>query len=147
MVTSQMSRMEEELCYYRRLLFAGSNGQGLGYSPPASEASGNSSYTSNSNCHSNYNTASSYAATYSPIPATAPLATNSYSVNSPRSNASSSATSSPALSNIAGDFSNGGANGVESFWGYDIPQTPGYLQFNTTGAGHANSWQGQDEAW
>jgi len=133
--------MEEELCYYRRLLFAGANGQGLGISPPPSEASAsvNSSYTAN------YTSASSYPATYSPIPATAGLATSSY-VNSPRSNGSSSANSSPALTNIPGDFGTG-ANGVESFWGYDVPQTPGYLQFNTSNSGQANSWQGQDEGW
>jgi hypothetical protein len=136
-VTSQMSRMEEELCYYRRLLFAGANGQGIGISPPASEASANSTYTAS------YNNSASYPSTYSPISATVPLAMNSY--DSPRSTASSSATSSPALTNIPGDFGN--ANGVESFWGYDVPQTPGYLQFNTSGTSHANSWQGQEDTW
>lgn len=140
-VTSQMSRMEEELCYYRRLLFAGANGQGLGISPPPSEASTsvNSSYSAN------YTSASSYPATYSPIPATSGLATGSY-VNSPRSNGSSSTNSSPALTNIPGDFSSS-ANGVESFWGYDVPQTPGYMQFNTTGTAQTHSWQGADEGW
>lgn len=139
MVTSQMTRMEEELCYYRRLLFAGGKGPGLEYSPPASETSANSSYTSN------YNSPSSYPTTYSPITTTSLPATIPY-VNSPRSNASSSANSSPALSNIPGDFAPSGT-GVESFWGYDVPQTPGYMQFNAAGTTQTQSWNSQDDGW
>jgi hypothetical protein len=137
--SSQMSRMEEELCYYRRLLFNGGNGtgQGLGYSSPSSETSANSSYTAN------YTSTSTYPTTYSPIPATAAPTLSSYAVNSPASNASSSANSSPSLSNIPDDFGSG--NGADGIWGYEVPQTPGYLQFNTSGTGH--NWQGREDTW
>jgi len=141
-VTSQMSRMEEELCYYRRLLFTGTNGQGQEFSPPASETSASnnsSSYTSN------YASPSSYPTTFSPILSTTPLAAGSH-VNSPRSIGSSSTMSSPALSNIPGDFGTTGT-GVESFWGYDVPQTPGYMQFNTTSTTQPQSWNSHDEGW
>jgi len=118
--------MEEELCYYRRLLFAGTSSQINHLSPPSSDTSV-APYTSN------YNSNSTYATSYSPLVGTVPLSnTSSYGVSTPQSNASSSTTSSPTLSNIPGDFSTTG-NGVDSYWGYDAPQTQGYQTFNTSG--------------
>lgn len=129
LAASQMSRMEEELCYYRRLLFAGNGAPVL--SPPSSEKS-TAAYTSN------------YTTSYATMPGAA--TTGSYSTNyttSPHSN-SSSAHSSPDLGNIQGDF--GGANeGVESFWGYEVPQTPSYQQFSTPHTGQG--WQGTQDGW
>lgn len=140
-VTSQMSRMEEELCYYRRLLHTGTNGNGqdLGISPPPSETSANSSYTTS------YTSLSTYPTAFSPIPATASLSVGSYAISSPASIGSSSANSSPSLSNIPDDFGPGNGTGVDGYWGYDVPQTASYMQFNTSGAGQ--NWQSQDETW
>jgi len=125
MVASQMSRMEEELCYYRRLLFTGNGAPVL--SPPSSEKN-IPAYTSNYT--------SSYA---SPPSAVATSYSTSYAA-SPQS----SAHSSPELSNIPGDFGN---EGVDTFWGYDVPQTPGYHTFNPH-TNQGNTWQNtQEEGW
>jgi len=112
-VTSQMAKMEEELCYYRRLLFAGSS---VAYTPPTSATT--ASYAASNP----YQGGSAYAQAYS-TPA-------------------SSAHSSPTLSNIPGDFGPAGeGGGVESFWGYEVPETQyaDYKYADTT------AYQGQSQ--
>jgi hypothetical protein len=101
-VTSQMTKMEEELCYYRRLLFAGSNGNPVVFTPPSSETS---ALYANSN---------SWA--------------QSHAYSTATSNDSSSAHSSPTLSNIPGDFAPAGSG--DSFWGgYDVAEVPQTQQY------------------
>jgi len=111
--------MEEELCYYRRLLFAGNP---AAFTPPSSETSVT---------YANSNSWGAQAPAYS----------------TPPSNGSSSTHSSPTLSNIPGDFGPV-SGGVDNFWGYEVPevaQTPQYQDFKY--ADTSSAYLGQGQQW
>jgi hypothetical protein len=108
LVNSQMGRMEEELGYYRRLLFAGAQQNGLSLPPSSNDIYGPMSYTSNARPYpgSGFSTAGGiqghlttpYAASYhSALPANFAAIPSPVSTENPSSSFASEQFTSPSV--------------------------------------------------